>query len=662
MLFEFLVINLLVASVLAVPAIVFAKDTPQNSSQANFILQVLNIGQDFYAMPLVIGTSNETIYLKIDTTSTNRWVNGADNEFCQAYYPFPVFGSGNLDKFNSINNNVQESYFETAAGFLEQLQSRAPAWARSTTTVPFSSAINYIHSRESEFSTFIVSEKDRATSQVLNIASNVASQNSLSWNSIKSDIGGGIVSIQNAASSRGLVPTQTEKFTIVTVSNSGKLETRVSQFAVSRLHNPMITTAELSHGSRNKISNLPTRTITAFKTTSFHVSTTFNFDPSTNVRTLASSAVADRADALIAQQQFNCQLAGTFNISDSETFQKNESFFISQDDSIIAGVIGTDNFYLNSNLLRDVIFGVAEISDVNIGVLGIGKTLENSTFVSFPDLLSNQNLISKSLYSFQLNDDFSYILFGAIDYSAFDQDLTLFPLLDNSEAIAITLSSIGLSYNIQHQFVEVIVASGKAYTVIDLATKNVYLPFNVLDALVGTLNENFPVQYSNDIGRFVITNSPSLQKNITVPLEKFDLSFNFQGEFFDVPLKEFLVDLEDEVIYYNKSNSFAGDLSNESFYLDVSLEHNNNSTDNMFILELLPSEHEEVVLGLDFLKNMYTVVDLDAYVVGLSFLKEEVVDHNKADIVIISGDIPKAVNATEFNNYFGVDNVSSLSV
>lgn len=664
-------------------AAVLAKRAEDEDPAAMFLAIPLEEGDEFYSIPLHIGNStNSTIFLKLDTTSNTIWVNSDSNEFCQATYPFhPI---GNESTWNSFNDELRWDYLDNVASFQSAQKSQLETLLSPSKTIDYHSAVTLFEDRQSSFSNYIGNQKSSLTSEAMGFAS----VHSAKWESFTVKQGSVAKSAQSEASKIGnAIATKAESFGAEVTSWGGALLTRVTDSPVTSVGESLASDVtsgfgDFTGGAASRFGDLtsglanffkraeePTVTSTITPSTSFpSISTTFKFAPSATA--LDKILPSNLTESFIADLYFeleDCSIYGTFNGSD--TFVSNETIYISEDGEVL-GLLGNDTFYLPSGPVDNVTFVVAEISDSNIGSFGLGQKTENSTFTPFPEFLVESGVIGKALYSLDLSDSDPSLLFGAINYDAFSENLTLVPLLNETEAIAITLSSFGLSYanEKENSIYDIVVAEGAAFATLDSTSNNVYLPFDVLEALVLTLNNSYPIDYDEVYGRFVLS-VPSAKeelkamKNTSSPidLEDFNVALHFQGLAIDIPLMDFLIPIaENETEYFNLTTS-THDGTNESFYFifDDDLK---NSTE--YILSILPSESEEVILGLPFLTEVYVVVDLELGVVGLAPLdKETTEDEDKLNIITISDEIPLAVNATYFDEYYGSSsNLTSLAV
>ncbi|KAL3238376.1 pepsin-like aspartic protease RNJ42_00191 [Nakaseomyces bracarensis] len=139
---------------------------------------------------------------------------------------------------------------------------------------------------------------------------------------------------------------------------------------------------------------------------------------------------------------------GLFNLSNSSTYKSNDSSFliVYGDNSFAKGGLGTDILSFGSFNTTDLLFGVANFTTTETGVLGVGLPYDESTYNvsyngtdksqsytydNFPLILKKNGVIDKIAYSVYLNASSSTggtILFGALDHSKYTGDLVTLPL------------------------------------------------------------------------------------------------------------------------------------------------------------------------------------------------------------------------------------------
>ncbi|GME82430.1 unnamed protein product [Ambrosiozyma monospora] len=142
-------------------------------------------------------------------------------------------------------------------------------------------------------------------------------------------------------------------------------------------------------------------------------------------------------------KSLNCSQYGTFNASNSITFHHNNTAFALPcvDNVFVNGSWGYDDVVINGMTIRDVPLGVADQTNLDIGVLGLGyqnseATYDNenqnvnvnvnenpnpNTYENFPMKLKSSGIIKKVAYSVYLNDASTgsgagRLLFGGVDH------------------------------------------------------------------------------------------------------------------------------------------------------------------------------------------------------------------------------------------------------
>ncbi|CAI8510342.1 unnamed protein product [Pichia kudriavzevii] len=391
---------------------------------------------------------------------------------------------------------------------------------------------------------------------------------------------------------------------------------------------------------------------------------TYNFIPQ-ETQISNGSVIFDNStigiDDFLYQVSHDCSLFGVFNDSSSNSFQSSSEIFFSNDSYGAFGHLGNDTIHMGGVSVDNVTFGVADSSLSNIGIVGVGKSNRNSSFKSFPEILVDRGIINKALYSIDFNYHAPSILFGAIDYAKFGGNITLLPLLNETEgAIAVTLSGLGITSfdNETSEFVQ-----GKAPAILDPTSNSVLFPREVLSSFVSSLNKTFDVSYNSSFGRYV------LHRDDDVYIDDYALNFDFQGYNFSVDLDNFVIPvLEDETIFINGSTLSNGAGANSSFYFskfdepypvdDIPVHVNNASfiDEKTFILNIIESDDGSVVLGLDLLDSTVLVIDLESLQVG--FTRSHSSDSR---IVVIENKIPFSSKAPKYSDYYGSNNVTSLT-
>lgn len=720
---------------------------PDKYLSFDFISQVLTPGLDFRAIQVSIGSNNQTVLLKLDTTTSDLWVNSNVNDFCLAYYPVDDYfnNTSEASEWDSFNGDLESDFEDALEAFEQGANSDFLEEVATATTTDIAS---YLGERRSALASILSVQKASVTKKIGDFLSTATAAVEGSWSSFEAglpsqanEIGQAITStaallaisaqatpsyITSCSSTNGAVYTyvaesgyaDAEIFTYAnsadeysyeysdagasatdagadsdnySASDFATLEKRengwekftsgAKEFFDDLKKRDEATTSAGHHSghshSAHGSASYGSKTYSA--TNSYHSGHHASSYTAASASSVQSSAFASAtADVVVNNENYtieasfheffkDCALYGVFNDSASSTFESSgDEFFVSSDYSSY-GIIGTDNITINGVSVNTT-FGVSDVSDSNIGVLGLGQTYENSTFESFPYVLAENGDILKPLYSLAISSFTSQITFGAINFDAFYGNLTLFPLLNDTEAIALTLSSISLAFGDEYdaEANSTEIASGKAPAIIDTTINNVLFPDEVLDAFVSTLNETFNVTYNENIDRYVITYNFTESyddDNTTTPYDA-GVVFEFQGTEYNIPLSSFLVPFHNTTAFFNETSFITGSDGEKSFYYDYEGLFDNYYDDSEIsvnILSILPSNDSTVVLGLDFLTdNIFVVVDLEEGEVGLA--EYSFIIGNEGKYVVIEDEIPGAIDTPYYSEFYGSDNVTELYV
>jgi hypothetical protein len=667
-----------------------------------FIQQDLYNGPDFSAIQLSIGSDNQTVLLKLDTKTSDFWVNSDINEFCLAYYPIPYSNSTNGTEWNSFNQKLQQDVALAAAKFQQNHASGLLQFLQPTASIPKDSIKSYVDQRQTQYQSFISSERQVITKQIdeftKTFSGNTALQSFFTAVPSKAeDFGKGITSkaavFATEAATLGqdfateVTSVGGQIYTIVTekggqfasdvTSEGGQFASDITSFgagfatdvtsefgiATSDAVNAWNQfTSDFVNGFNFEKREAITGAIGVEKRAIANTTTYQNFTPSADIISIVSNYSIEQ---LIYNLEHDCSLYGVFNDSSSDSFSSTgDQLFVSTSDKYTFGFIGNDTVSI-SGVSFNASFGVADASDSNIGTLGIGRSNKNSTFQSLPFVLVENGDILKAVYSLSISSYYSSILFGAVDYAQISDNITFFPLVDSKEDIALSLSSLSLStvdYNDQVNSTSIF--EGEITAIIDTTSNNLLLPPYILASLVESLNSTFDVSYNETFGRYVLdvagsSNATGFDNfynifgsslNFTYPGDLL-LTFGFNDTTYDIALDSFVVPVFDnEVIYFNKSSTSAP--SNDSFYFDLPLTF---AYPTSFILSILPSKNDTVVLGLDFLRdNLVVVVDLEDDQIGLAYSAYS--SYNDSAIYIVENEIPSSLGDSyglyDTYNYF----------
>ncbi|ONH77640.1 Aspartic proteinase 3 [Pichia kudriavzevii] len=679
--------------------------------------QELVYGPDFIAVDVGIGSNNQSLLLKLDFNTADIWVNSDLNDFCLAYYSIPNFvnGTENAAMWNSFNENLRGNFTNQINEFhnekINALETIAP-----TATSKLSSQLNKI---QTEFQSLLSEQHVSVTKEISNflgtaslptdsvIETFLSGVHSAAEN-LGKEITSNAYNFEREATSMGellgvkvttvsdhvltLVTGPAQDFASEVTSKGGEFATKVTsefgdvtsdvvsgwnkfttditskggEFATKVTSGYGDVTSNVVSGWDKFTSNFVGIFKKASPTTRSSVAhtSTYNFIPQ-ETQISNGSVIFDNStigiDDFLYQVSHDCSLFGVFNDSSSNSFQSSSEIFFSNDSYGAFGHLGNDTIHMGGVSVDNVTFGVADSSLSNIGIVGVGKSNRNSSFKSFPEILVDRGIINKALYSIDFNYHAPSILFGAIDYAKFGGNITLLPLLNETEgAIAVTLSGLGITSfdNETSEFVQ-----GKAPAILDPTSNSVLFPREVLSSFVSSLNKTFDVSYNSSFGRYV------LHRDDDVYIDDYALNFDFQGYNFSVDLDNFVIPvLEDETIFINGSTLSNGAGANSSFYFskfdepypvdDIPVHVNNASfiDEKTFILNIIESDDGSVVLGLDLLDSTVLVIDLESLQVG--FTRSHSSD---SQIVVIENKIPFSSKAPKYSDYYGSNNVTSLT-
>ncbi|KAG7856656.1 hypothetical protein KL919_004186 [Ogataea angusta] len=334
--------------------------------------------------------------------------------------------------------------------------------------------------------------------------------------------------------------------------------------------------------------------------------------------------------ASAAQATLDCSQYGTFDPSESTSFHNNGTTFeISyQDNSFAYGTWGYDDVTFNGVTVNDLSLAVADETNSEMGVLGIGfRELETTysgggsqhyVYDNLPFKMVDQGLVGRAAYSVYLNSSdasTASILFGAVDHSKYSGDLVLVPIINSAVSLGyqkpikleITLSAITVSNSNGQQ---ASIGSGAAAALFDTGTTLTYAPSDIIEQIA----ESLDFDYSSSVGAYVAKCSS---------VESYSINFDFQGKVIEAPLSSFLVALQ----------TTSGQIS------------------SYCALGIFSSGDESFTLGDSFLQNVYFVADLEGYQMAIADVNLSPGDEQ---IEAISGDsIPSASSVSDYSSTWG---------
>ncbi|CAI5759230.1 unnamed protein product [Candida verbasci] len=261
------------------------------------------------------------------------------------------------------------------------------------------------------------------------------------------------------------------------------------------------------------------------------------------LHTLESPDIPEIFDDL--DESYSCSDNGTFSYENSTTFElTDEEFSIGYaDGSVALGYWGSDDV----SQVRNLRFGIANVSSIDIGILGIGQ---NADYDNFPTKLKDQGIINETIYSIYLDGDSGSVLFGDIDDSKFDGELTTLPMTDRA-SINITNFSIG--------------------------DKN----FDTTDAIIdtGSTFSTLPKEWIDAIGKVINGVYNEDEDAYRIDCKSYDQTFTFDvdNSTIEIPISTFITKYQDACYLGIMDEAIIGG----------------------------------VIFGSDILKNLYLVYNLD---------------------------------------------------
>ncbi|KAG0657693.1 hypothetical protein C6P45_002397 [Maudiozyma exigua] len=317
----------------------------------------------------------------------------------------------------------------------------------------------------------------------------------------------------------------------------------------------------------------------------------------------------------------DCDKYGTFNSGLSSSFHRNDtSFSITYgDQSFAKGTWGQDVLSLDGVDISGVSFAVADNTDSNVGVLGIGfEDLETTTgasgyvedphtYPNLPVVLKTSGAIDTVAYSLYLDDAAAMegsILFGGVDQSKYTGTLYTVPIVNIYEghtkpiALDITLQGVGISSSNSKKTI----TTSSIPILLDSGTTLTYFPSEYVKLVADAIGATYIAS-----GLYGMT-CPSAEDDR-------ELVFDLGGFHITAPLSSFLITSNDD-----SSICFLG----------------------MVVQDSLPA-----IMGDLFLTHAYVVYDLDNYEVSLA---QASYTGAEEDIQAILSDVPNAVKAPGYSN------------
>lgn len=246
---------------------------------------------------------------------------------------------------------------------------------------------------------------------------------------------------------------------------------------------------------------------------------------------------------LCTQYSRYCQQTGTYNSDDSSTYEviaPNGFNVTYADGSTANGDYVTDTLRFEDATIQNFQFGVASTSTSPEGILGIGYTSNegaaqsglDNTYPNLPAALQQAGVTNTNAYSLYLDDleaNTGNILFGGVDTSKYNGDLTTFPIIGTygyySEFL-IGMTGVGVDGTAGS------ITSDQAIAVLlDSGTSLTYLP----NSIAQTLYDRYGLQYDSRSGTAPCSCSLGNQDG--------SVDFSFSSLTISVPLSELVLDV-----------------------------------------------------------------------------------------------------------------------
>ncbi|GMG21355.1 unnamed protein product [Ambrosiozyma monospora] len=347
---------------------------------------------------------------------------------------------------------------------------------------------------------------------------------------------------------------------------------------------------------------------------------------------LFGSSEANCGDASKA----DCSTYGKFDSSSSSTFKNLDGVSLKASYGSgrkAIGNVGTDNIDFDGTIVPGVTFGITTSADTVVPLLGVGyQSLSSMNYNNarykndgFPFALADAGVINTPAYSVSLmeHDDIdSTITFGAYDTTRFVGSLQRMPIPHQdgklTTRIGTTLSGISISSNGDNADDLKWIAKGSQFVQLD----------------TGSSSSNMPVEAYDYIGKTYFGNqdSSSIYHASCDSLKDHTLYFNFLGVNYPVPL--------------------------------TTLTSTYNGDDSQCKFDVVPSYSGTMcILGDNFLKNVYMVVDLKNNEVALgSSVGVNYSSTASPNFVEIVDSIPNANEAPNFDSAWIYSNSDTLSL
>lgn len=325
-----------------------------------------------------------------------------------------------------------------------------------------------------------------------------------------------------------------------------------------------------------------------------------------------------------SKNTFNCKKYGSFDPSKSKTFHSNNTEFgLSYGDTSVAiGVWGQDTVTIGNTSISNVNLAVANFTNASSGIIGIGYEATEATYfthsknkykyLNFPAQLVADGIINKAAYSLFLTEHGdAEILFGAVDANQYSGTLYQFPMVPvNASSSEITRTAITVnSLALNNGKLEGFALQGYVPAVLDSGTTFAAMPVFIVKTIANLLGLSFSKELVQFYGDCDIA-------------EGVNFVWNFQGVELTSPVSSYFTNIiEDD--------------ESQGCLLQIRL------TDDNFI-----------ILGDAFLRDFYTVIDLEDDVAALAYKQNS----TSSSIQVISSSIPGASKAPNSKSTFGGKN------
>lgn len=275
-------------------------------------------------------------------------------------------------------------------------------------------------------------------------------------------------------------------------------------------------------------------------------SSTYSVAPSTTI------------DGFEVAPTVDCAEFGTFNPNKSSTFrpQGNDTFMIMYGDGTFAnGLWAKDTLSLDGHDISNLQFAVANMSDSDVGVLGVGLTgLESSAdpfddepsqYPNFPVVLKQNNVISKMAYSLYINSldaEAGSVLFGAVDHSKYTGGLYTIPLVNAlaqyfvDEILEFDVTVQGLGIESKKNCFQKTLTTAQFPALMDSGTTLIYIDPDLADAIADSLGATMSDDYE------LYTFECPAKDDDT------QLVFDFGGFQITNPLSNYVLETDDEKV------------------------------------------------------------------------------------------------------------------